>query len=121
MADFAARIGRVRMKAGGADVRILPQPNVPFEDEEDYRGALIRNAKAVADMGSDVDPLVGYVLVGIFDSGSTSTGFRYNRESRHSIPSSLLPAWIAEIFRRELITGIEAETRFDTMFQWQDG
>lgn len=120
MSGFAARIGRVRMK-DGATVHVLPQPNMPIEDEEDYRAALVRNARAVAEQGTDDDPLVGYVLIGIYDSGMTSVDFRYFTGNANAIPRSLIPAWIEEICRRELITSIEAEERFDTMFKWQDG
>lgn len=120
MSEFAARIGRIRMKNGGADIHVLPQPNAPLADDEDYRGALIRNARAVADMGTAEDPLVGYVLIGIYDSGQTSAGFRYFSDNANAIPRSLIPSWIAEICRRELITSVEAEERFDTMFKWQD-
>jgi hypothetical protein len=72
-------------------------------------------------MGTAEDPLVGYVLIGIYDSGQTSTGFRYDPGNRNAIPRSLLPSWTAEVMRRELITSVEAEDRFNTMFQWQDG
>jgi hypothetical protein len=121
MSEFAARIGRVRMKSGGADVRVLAQRAVPFEEEEDYRGALLRNAKTVIDAATDEAPLVGYLLIGMYDDGCTSTGFRYAHDNGNAIPRTLLPAWTAEVIRRELITSVTAEDQFKTMFKWQDG
>lgn len=119
MSEFAARISRVRMKSGGADVRVLRNHRVE-EGGEDFRGALMQNARRVAEYG-DATPLAGYVLVGIFDDGSTSVGYRYNFENERAIPRTLLPAWIAEVMRRDLISAEEARSTFDDMFQWVDG
>ena len=44
MSDFAARISRVRMKSGGADIRVLVNPTP--EDEKDFRHSLMDSARA---------------------------------------------------------------------------
>lgn len=119
MTDFAARIGRVRMKNGGADVHVLESKPGP-DGAEDWRGAVVRNAKAVAEMGTDASPLVGYLLIGIFGDGATSVGFRVD-EDRCVVPRALFPAWVAEIVRRDLVSAQEAEIVFDNRFQWVEG
>lgn len=103
----AARIGKIRMKAGGAEVRILhtPTPNI---DDTNWRGDLIRNAKAVASYDEPGSTLVGYLLVGFFSDGSVSTGYRWDKDST-PIPRALMPAYVEEIVRRDMITSVEAE------------
>ncbi len=120
MSDFAARIGRIRMKAGGAELRVLQSRPGP-DGKDDWRGALVRNAKAVADMGTPENPLQGYVLLGIFDDGGVSFGYRYNFEATASIPRRLLPAFVAECIREDLISGEKSRDTFNEMFEWQDG
>jgi hypothetical protein len=36
------------------------------------------------------------------------------------VPRSLMPAWIAELVRRDMITAPEAADKFNEMFYWQD-
>lgn len=117
MSEFAARIGRVRMK-DGANVRILQSRRGP-DGGDDWRGAIVRNARGVAEMGTDNDPLVGYILMGIFADGSTSFGYRYDG-SATPIPLALFPAWIAEIVRREMVTANKARDVFHQMYEWRD-
>lgn len=117
MAEFRARISRVRMKAGGADVRVLRQE--PANGDEDWRGTILANAKRIADASEESAPLVGYLIVGLFGDGSTSTGFRCDH-ARCSIPRALWPAWMEEVVRREVVTEPRARAVFDDMFEWQD-
>lgn len=106
MSVFAARIGRVRMKNGGADVRVLNR--VPVNaNGEDWRGQIIANARAAAEYATDANPLSGYIVIALFGSGSTSVSYRYD-PALCPIPRSLFPAWVAEIIRRDLITEPEA-------------
>jgi hypothetical protein len=119
MAEFAARIRRVRIK-GGADLHIIANA-AATAGGEDWRGAIVRNAKRVAELSTTDDPLVGYLLVGFYANGTTSVGFRLKDDEPRMIPRSLMPAWVAEIVRRDLVTQIEAEETFDKRFYWQDG
>jgi hypothetical protein len=119
MTDFSARISRVKMKDGGADVRVL-RSKPGLDGGDDWRGAIVRNARAVAEMGSDAQPLVGYVLVGVFGDGSASVGYRYDPDAC-PIPRALFPAWVAEVVRRDLITDVEARDVFHQMFEWREG
>lgn len=59
--------------------------------------------------------------MGLYQNGGTSVGFRYDFESKNSIPRMLLPAWIAEVLRRDLIAKTEARDTFNEMFEWRDG
>lgn len=120
MSEFAARVSRVRMKRGGAEVRVLHN-RIAEAGGEDHRGALLRNARAIADLATLAVPLVGYVLIGIYEDGATSVGFRYDHENRNAIPRALLPAWVAEVIRRDIISAEEARDVFDRMFEWRDG
>lgn len=119
MSEFRARIGRVRMKNGGADVRILDRAPVN-PDGDDWRGALNRAAREIAANGTDTQPLVGYFIAGFFKDGATSTGFRYDPELC-VIPRALMPSWVAEIVRRDLISEQEARDVFSEMFEWVEG
>lgn len=119
MNDFAARIGRIRMKSGGAEVRLL-QSKPGLDGADDWRGAIVRNARSVAEMGTDANPLVGYVLVGVFSDGAASVGYRYDPDTC-PIPRMLFPAWIAEWIRRDLIGAVEARDVFNQMFEWREG
>jgi hypothetical protein len=117
--DFRARIGRIRMKNGGADVRVLDN-KMDSANGESWRGKVIENAKAVAAFDQEGSALVGYVLIGIYSDGQTSVGFRYDKD-RCPVPRSLMPAWIAELVRRDMIVAPEASDKFNDMFYWQDG
>jgi hypothetical protein len=119
MSEFAARIGRIRMKSGGADLRVLSRKE-DNPNGESWRGKIIENAKAVADYDEADSELVGYLVLGIFSDGQTSLGFRVDKD-RCPVPRSLMPSWIAELVRRDMIVAPEAEDRFNEMFEWQDG
>jgi hypothetical protein len=116
VSDFAARISRVRLK-GGPDVRVLHRGE-PNPGGEDWRGIMVRHAREIAEKGTDEAPLAGFVVLGIFADGTTSLGYRYDVHQRLSIPRALIPAWIAEIIRRDIITNIEARDVFDEKFEW---
>lgn len=103
----AARIGRIRLKSGGAEVRVL-HTSTPNLGEENWRGALIKNAKAVAGYDEANSQLVGYLLVGFFSDGAASVGYRWDKD-RTPIPRALMPEYVAEIVRRDMITSVEAE------------
>jgi hypothetical protein len=95
------------MKAGGAEVRILHTPT-PNLGDENWRGALITNAKAVASYDEPGSQLVGYLLVGFFSDGTVSTGYRWDA-ARTPIPRALMPAFVEEVVRRDMITSAEAD------------
>lgn len=115
MTGFGARIRRVRMR-DGADVSILPTPmlNKLGDEPENWRGKLIANAKGIADQGSPDSKLDGFIIIGLFDDGANSIGFRLPER----VPTSLWPAYVAEILRRDIVTEREAERVFDDKFQW---
>lgn len=115
MSEFRARIGRVRMKNGGADVRVIQRQ----DEGEDWRGTVIRNARTVADHATEDAPLVGYLLIGFYGDGCSSVGFRYDPE-RTPIPRALMPAWVEEVVRRDMLTAVEAKDTFNDMFEWRD-
>lgn len=119
MTEFRARIGRVRMKGGGADVVVIDR-EATNPDDENWCGKVVQNARSVAEQSTPESPLIGYILIGFYSDGATSVGFRYDPE-RCAIPRALMPAWISEIVRREMITAPEAEAKFNVMFEWQDG
>lgn len=111
MTEFRARIRSVRMKGGGASVRILPTPEQ--HDGENWNGKLIENAKHIAGYEGEMD---GYLVLGLFADGTRSMGFRLPRR----IPRELWPAYVAEVLRTDLITEWEAEGTFHRIFEWVD-
>jgi hypothetical protein len=119
MSEFAARIRRVRLKMGGADVHILERKGVN-PDGEDWRGTILGHAKSIAALATDDAPLAGFLVIGFFGDGATSAGFRMD-QAKCAVPKAMWPAWAAEIVRRDMITEGEARNVFDDMFQWVDG
>lgn len=119
MSEFRARIGRIRMKNGGADVRVLDRKELN-PDGENWRGKVIENARAVASFDQQGSDFVGYILIGFYSDGSSSVGFRYDA-NRCPIPRSLMPSYIAELVRRDMVTAPECREIFDQKFEWRDG
>jgi len=112
MSEFRARIGRVRMKNGGADIHVFRARDPGVSDAGTQ---LLKHAREIVETAED-DRLVGHILVGLFSSGKTSTGFRYDPET-FPVPRALFPVWFADILRRELITRSEAIGVFEEMFK----
>lgn len=119
MTEFRARIGRIRMKNGGAVVRVLDRKPIN-PNGEDWRGRLTLAARKIADQGTEAAPLAGYFVMGVFADGATSTGFRYDPDQLSAIPRTLWPAFAAEIIRRDLIVENEARAVFSDMFEWRE-
>lgn len=117
MTDFAARISRVHMK-DGASVTILPTPmdNGNPEQPENWRGKLIEHAKQIAGQDAPGSKLDGFVIMGMYSDGCTSLGFRIPDR----LPRALIPAYVCEVLRRDVVTAREAEVVFDEHFQWVD-
>lgn len=86
------RIRRVRIK-GGADITVLKRPEV-----SDLGGTLLEYAREIVE--SQGGGLTGFFVVGWDKDGLYSSGARVVG----GIPQTLLPAWIAEVARRELVT-----------------
>lgn len=102
-----ARIGKIKLKSGGAEIRVLHRDAQNLEGEN-WRGDLIRHARTISEHDDDKSALVGFVIVGLFDDGATSVGYRWDKE-RVPVPRTLMPAYVAEVIRRDLITECEAE------------
>lgn len=106
------------MKAGGADLRIIDR-KIDSPDEENWRGTLVANARRIADIATDDNPLTAYITIGIFQGGASSIAYRYDAE-RCGVPWLLFPAWVAEIIRRDAVNDPQAREIFDEMFEWQE-
>lgn len=98
----AARIGKIRLKAGGAEVRILHQEQ-PNPGGENWRGKLIEHARKIASYSGPKSDLVGYVIVGLYSDGGHASSVRWDR-NRTPIPRRLMPSYVAEIVREEMVT-----------------
>lgn len=107
------RIGKVRMKDTGFEFRVLPGPAEP---ENDMGATMMRHARSI----SQWPGMAGTIVIGVFEDGATSVAFRWD-DDRARIPRSLIPSWLAEIVRREMITDVEAEKVFHENFEWVDG
>lgn len=110
MSEFRARIGRIRMKSGGADLRVLHTPMPNADGEENWRGKMIENAKGIASYEGDLD---GYVVIGLWRDGRRSLAYRFSPR----IPRELMPSYVAEMLRREEIVKHEARETFNSMFE----
>lgn len=107
---MTGRIGKVRMKESGFEFRVI---NGVADPESAFGARLMDNARTI---GSDT-ALAGYLVVGLTEDGGYRCGFRWDDE-KSPIPRTLMPAYVAEIVRRELITDVEAEQIFDSKFEW---
>lgn len=114
---FAGRIRRVRMK-DGADIHVLhnPMPNDLDGNPENWRGKLRSHAAVISDQGTEIGPLDGYIVIGLFADGGSSVAFRLPER----LPACLVPGYVSEIMRRDVIVDREAERVFDDKFEWRD-
>lgn len=101
-----ARIGRIRMKAGGAEVRVIRR-EAPNYNGENYEGKIIEHARNTAAYSTPGRELVGYFILGIYSDRTATTSWR-NDPDRSPIPRKLLPAYVAELMRESMITGPKA-------------
>ena len=112
MSEFHARISRVRMKSGGADIRIIE--GTPYRDDMmDIRGDIAQAAREIAETVSD---LQGFVIIAIDGNGDDYTATRVLSDC--PIPIPLMPAYVAELVRQSMLTKPSARNLFDDMFQW---
>lgn len=112
-----ARIGRIRMKDGGAEVRVLRQERTDpgiNGGMENWRGDIERCARNCVGYARPDSPLVGFVVVGLFGDGMVSMGWRHDAD-RSPIPRSLLPAYVAEQIRRDLVTHVETVETYNRL------
>lgn len=103
----AVRIGKIRMKSGGAEIRVIDRDS-PNHEGSNWRGEVVKAARRAGELGNENSDLVGYVVVGIYSDGSSYVGRAWDSE-RCTIPRALMPSWLAEVVRREMVTGPEAE------------
>lgn len=110
------RLRSVTMKNGGAKVRVLHTPTTHEIDgvPENWQGRIIDHARHIAGLSTPDRQLDGFVIVGLFSDGTSSIGCRVPA----SIPRCLLPAYVEELVRRDVVTENKAERVFDQRFQW---
>lgn len=94
------RISRVRMKSGGADVRVLH--SIAAENGENWHSKLVQNARSIADTHNRI---AGYAIIEMFADGTYR--FANRLASDAPVPSMLWPSWLEEVARRELVTANE--------------
>lgn len=104
------------MKDGGAKVRALhtPMPNDLNGTPENWRGRLLHSAKVIAEQGSSGSQIDGFIVIGLFEDGKSSIGYRIPQR----IPECLIPAYVAELIRRDTVVEHEAARTFDSKFEW---
>lgn len=92
------RIGKIRLKAGGAEVRVLNRS--VRNDGENWRGLIVRHAREIAEHQPKQE-MVGFVIVAMFDDGGYSTSVRVDGSAK--ISRTLLPSYVAEVVRRDVL------------------
>lgn len=102
MNEFRARIGRVRMKAGGADVVVLDQERIVGNMPTEF----MDHARFMALDSEPGSELAGYVIVALYSDGARNVGFDLTGD--HKVPRELLPALFAELVRRKVLMQAEA-------------
>lgn len=113
-----ARIGRIRMKAGGAEVRVFKQ-ETPNPAGENYAGLIVKHAREVAGYHGAEAQLVGYFVIGLFSNGRASTAWRLDPD-KSPVPRKLFPAYVTELMRESMITQPAANNEAVDVFnnQW---
>lgn len=110
------RLRRIRFKDGRAPVTVLHTPK-DFgigEDAENLNGAALKSAKTLVSFSEPDSPLDGYILIGFFADGQRSIGYRLPKR----LPREIVPAYVSEIIRSDIITDRNAEEVFDQKFVW---
>lgn len=107
---MTGRIGKVRMKATGFEFRVIPGVSEPDSDVG------VHMMRCARDIGTSKG-LAGHIVIGVTEDGGFRCGFRWD-DSRSPVPRTLIPAYVAEILRRELIVGPETEDTFHRNFEW---
>jgi hypothetical protein len=112
MNEFRARIGRIRMKNGGADVRVIEGCALPRDEDEGVAATLHRTT---LELTQEAD-LAAFVIVGWTAQGSVSFNWRYTDQC--PMARTLIPPYVAELTRRYVVSREEASERFHEMFEW---
>ena len=112
MSDFAARVGRVRMKNGGAYLTVIEGWQSP--DEETCEAALYDVTREVADRRD----LSAFFLTTMHTDGEVT--FSHFIDGDCGIPRTLLPAYVGELVRRNVLTRSDSRQVFETMFEWAE-
>lgn len=86
------RISRVRMKNGGAEVRILVSERERLFDE--VRQKLLYDARTTGDEW----PLAGYALVAWTENGTVVSSVEVNRFSRYDFTT--IPDYVRQVLKR---------------------
>lgn len=113
MTDFTARVRRVRMKAGGADVRVFPSP----ASVNDISDALLKSARHIVSEQDETSTLEGYAVIALYADGQKN--ICYDLSGDHGVPLELLPAYMSELMRRVTVARTAADT-FSDMFEWPE-
>jgi hypothetical protein len=103
------RIGRVRMKNGGADVRVLERKGL-----NPLGPAILRHADMFA-RNPGFGNIVGYYIVGWTAVGKTSTCWE-TLDGKDQMPASRMPSLIEEVARRDLVTASEVRNIIDNEY-----
>jgi len=103
------RLRSVRYKDGRAPLLLLHNP-----DAIDLMGTLQDHARFIAGESNSTGRLDGFIIIGLFDDGSSSIGCRIPER----LPSCLIPAYIEELMRRDMVTEPAAKKEFDRNFEW---
>jgi hypothetical protein len=108
----AARIGKITMKNGGAEIRLIRQERKDEGGAENWQGRIVTCARNIADYSEPGSELCGFVVLGLYSDGANAIGWRYDGK-RSPIPRALLPAYVAEVIRTDLVTQVEAVEVFN--------
>lgn len=80
---------------------------------ENWTGKIVEHARAIANSSEPKSKLDGFIIIGFFDDGRSSIGFRMPAR----IPACLAPAYVTELVRRDFVVEREAMRVFDDKFE----
>lgn len=109
-----ARIGRIRLKDGGAEVRLIAS-----QSEKEWRdnaaAGLAAFARRVVEFVPENGQITGFIGLGWYEDGSTIAHFHWGDNAPCN--RAFLPEFVAECVRRDVITESEARMVFNEMFE----
>lgn len=102
------------MKEGGADIRVIE--GTPFQgDMIDMRGDMLHAAREITE-AFDRDEMAAFVMIALRHDGNDTGAYRMADDCH--IPRMLMPSFISELVRANMIDLPLAEQTFGEMFEW---
>lgn len=93
------RVGRIKLKSGGAEVRVLHAA-----ERGELNDKLVEHAGIIAGLFPKDDEMMGFVVVAWGRDGGFSRGTRIHRDSQ--VGETMIPSFVADVLRRDTMESV---------------